>query len=195
MNFLAHFYLSGKDENIIVGNFLADFLTNREVRQLPELVKQGVVLHRKIDTFTDNHPVVQESVKRLRPLHHKYAPVILDVLFDYVLAKNWGLYSTVSLATFTKGIYATLEKHFDSMPEFVQLRMPLMIKDDWLMHYGTENGLRFTFARMKLRTQHPRFFDYAVESFKKDYSFFEANFNAFFPDAIKYVQSLHISNP
>lgn len=192
MNFLAHFYLSGNQEHLIVGNFLADYLKNKEVAALPRPVQEGVRLHRKIDSFTDRHPKVLESVRRLRPRHGKFSPVVLDICYDYILAKNWERYSVVPLKEFTAGIYLVLEKNISIMPPFLQNQLPKMIADNWLVAYGTKEGLEFTFSRMKLRTNFPRFFENAVESLMMDYQLYEDDFNLFFPDVIAAVQDWHL---
>lgn len=90
MNHLAHFVLSGGDADLAVGNFVADFITNRQLPDFTEGVQRGIQLHRAIDTFTDAHPIVKRSTKRLHPFHHKYSPVIVDVYYDFLLAKNWN---------------------------------------------------------------------------------------------------------
>ncbi|MBI5917446.1 MAG: DUF479 domain-containing protein [Bacteroidetes bacterium] len=190
MNFLAHFYLSGDAEPLIVGNFLGDFLSNREVVALPADIQEGVRLHRQIDTFTDQHPMVHQSTARLREVHGKYAPVILDVLHDFVLANNWGRYSNVELSAFASGVYEVLRRHLPLMPGYLQERLPRMIADDWLVRYGTEEGLRFTFNRMKMRSSRPHFFENAVESLTKDYIDYEEAFHVFFPDVITTVNRL-----
>ena len=48
MNFLAHLYLSGEDEELMIGNFIADFIRNREVTNYSEGIQKGIFLHRKI---------------------------------------------------------------------------------------------------------------------------------------------------
>jgi acyl carrier protein phosphodiesterase len=135
---------------------------------------------------------VRRSAKRLRPKHGKYAPVILDILQDFLLAKNWNRYSEVSLGEFTHGVYEILKKHIHLMPGFLQERLPLMIADDWLVRYGTEDGLRFTFSRVKLRSSSPELFENAVDSMNAHFEHLEADFNAFFPDAIRAVQDWHL---
>ena len=192
MNFLAHLYLSDNQEDLLVGNFLADFINNKAVAKLPRPIQEGIRLHRKIDSFTDGHPNVLNSVRRLRPVHHKFAPVVLDICFDYILVKNWHRYSEVPLEKFTAGVYEILENNISLMPDFLQERLPKMIADDWLVKYGTEEGLRFTFSRMKLRTSHPRFFENAVESLMKDYQLYEQDFNLFFPDVIEVVKNWNL---
>ncbi|RMG86908.1 MAG: DUF479 domain-containing protein [Bacteroidetes bacterium] len=195
MNFLAHLYLSASDDKLTVGNFLADFIRNKDLPALPPRIRAGVVLHRKIDRFTDNHPLVRQGTERLRPHHHKYAPVILDVLYDYILANNWPDWSEEPLFEFTHRIYRVLKQHIALMPPLVQRRLPLMIADDWLAGYGMESGLRYTFERMKKRTSFPHYLDHAVDHFFEDYDAYLAEFNAFFPEVIRYVQAQMDAEP
>lgn len=194
MNFLAHLYLSGPDEHLMVGNFLADFISNKEVSKLPSDVQKGIQMHRQIDSFTDRHPMVKQSSKRLHALHGKYAPVILDVLHDFLLAQNWGQYSSQSLGAFSADVYEVLLRHLPIMPTIMHDRLPRMIADDWLVRYGTEDGLRFTFSRLQLRTSAPHFFENAVESLMTNYQAFDEEFNSFFPDVIGDVNPLLLPN-
>lgn len=184
MNFLAHIFLSNNQPHLIVGNFLADYINNKEVAVLPRPIQEGIRMHRKIDAFTDTHPMVRKSVERLRPNHRKFAPVVLDICFDYILVKNWKRYSVENIHQFTKKIYEILEDHSSLMPPKLQERLPRMIADDWLVKYGTEPGLRYTFERMKFRTRYPEYFMGAVDNFLKDYELYEKEFNQFFPDLI-----------
>ncbi len=190
MNFLAHLYLSGDDEHLMVGNFLADFIPNKAVAQLPTYIQAGVRLHRQIDTFTDQHPLVKQGARRLHQDHGKYAPVILDVYHDFLLAQNWGLYADSSLEAFAANVYEVLLRHLHHMPPMLHDRLPRMVADDWLVRYGTEEGLRFTFSRVKLRSSAPHFFENAVESLTKHYPDFNKEFNSFFPDIIEAVNPL-----
>nr|WP_290937503.1 hypothetical protein [Haliscomenobacter sp.] len=100
MNFLAHFFLSGDDPALMTGNFLADFISNREVNELPEEIRRGIVLHRQIDQYTDAHEAVRQSIQRLYPRHRKYAPVLVDVYYDYFLIHNWAQFTTEDFAAF-----------------------------------------------------------------------------------------------
>ena len=188
MNFLAHLFLSDGRESLTVGNFLADYLKNHEVKNLPRPVQEGIRLHRKIDSYTDQHPIVRQGVRRLRPTHRKFSPVILDIFYDYILARNWELYSQEELNEFAGRIYKYLGSNMGIMPEYLQKRLPRMVADNWLVKYGTEKGLEYTFERMKLRTRFPRFFDHAMSSLQKDYDLFENEFNLFFPDVINAVR-------
>lgn len=189
MNHLAHVFLSGNNEPLLVGNFLGDFISNREVAVLPAEVQAGVRLHRQIDHFTDGHPAVRASVEKLRGAHGRYAPVVLDVLHDYILTQNWERYADQSLPVFAANAYRVLQSHVHLMPGFLQERLPLMVEDDWLVRYGTLDGLRFTFSRLKKRSSKPDLFDAAVDSLQSKYEELEVDFRLFFPDLLRAVGS------
>src|SRR5436190_1400278 len=117
MNFLAHAYLSGGDEKILVGNFIGDFVKGRqELQRFEERVRKGIELHRSIDEFTDRHPVVGETKNRLRPKYGHYSGVISDVFYDHYLAANWSLYHPSPLGEFASGVYSTVAKHDPILP-------------------------------------------------------------------------------
>ena len=90
MNFLAHLFLSFENEDHVIGNFIADFIRNKEVKNYSLEIQQGIQIHREIDSFTDNHPSVRKGTFRLRPHHRKYAPVVIDILYDHYIGKQLG---------------------------------------------------------------------------------------------------------
>jgi acyl carrier protein phosphodiesterase len=187
MNFLAHLYLSCGDEDLLIGNMIADFIRNNEVASYPESIQKGIILHRQIDQYTDNHPVVRQGTHRLRPQHQKYAPVVLDVLHDYLLVKNWATYSEESLSDFTKAVYEIMGRRMGEMPERLQRRLPGMIAGDWLTAYGTMKGLSFTFEKMQERAKFPANFTEAPQHLLMAYDQYNEEFNRFFPEVINFV--------
>jgi len=189
MNFLAHLFLSFENEDHVIGNFIADSIQNREVRNYPAEIQEGIILHRKIDSFTDNHPSVKKGTLRLQPHHHKYAPVVIDILYDYILANNWERYSNESLEVFASNIYTVLTKRINEIPERLKKYLPGMIKANWLQSYKTIKGLLFTLQKMDERASFPSKFAEAVGHLQQDYDLFEEEFNDFFPELISYIKS------
>jgi acyl carrier protein phosphodiesterase len=187
MNFLAHCFLSCDVEERLVGNFLADYIGNSPLDAYPAGVEEGVILHRKIDAYTDSHPEVLKGVRRMYADHRKYAPVVVDILYDYILTYNWSRYSDQPLVEFTKNTYVSLEKYLPYMPARLQRSLPLMIADNWLMNYGTKEGLRFTFGKLQQRVSKPAHLAGAVDSLERDFELLNQEFNLFFPDVIHYV--------
>ena len=187
MNFLAHLYLSCDNEDLLIGNFIADFIRNKEVKDYSEGIQKGIVLHRQIDSYTDTHPIVKQGTHRLQKDHHKYAPVIIDVFYDYLLANNWERYSGETLDEFCQTVYQILEKRLDDLPEKLQKRVPVMIKHQWLQAYKTEEGMRYTFKRLAERLSRPEYLDGVVDNLLQDEKVLEEEFNLFFPKVINYV--------
>lgn len=190
MNFLAHFFLSGDDPALMAGNFLADFISNREVNELPVEVRQGIVLHRQIDHYTDAHAAVRQSIQRLYPRHRKYAPVLVDVYYDYFLVHNWAMYTTEDFGAFRQKAYAALHQYLPSMSAVMQKRVQGMVEADWLRSYGLYEGLEYTFMRMKSRTSMPEHLEGAVETLKVFREEMDEEFRWFFPEVLGFVRDV-----
>ena len=135
MNFLAHLYLSGDSDEIMLGNFIADFTKAKEVGSCHRDICLGILLHREIDSFTDKHHQFTESKQRLWSRHRHYSSVIVDIFYDHFLAKNWEEYSTIPLEDFARHVYTTIQRFDDALPEKAQQVLPQMIAKNWLVNY------------------------------------------------------------
>ncbi len=187
MNFLAHLFLTRSDASITVGNYLGDLLTNRQVLQLPEEIQAGVHIHRAIDNYTDAHPEVKKSAKLLKSKHGRYAPVVLDVMFDYLLAKNWERYAEQSLRKFADNTYRILLEASPLMPERIAEKTRRMVAADWLVHYATVEGIAYTFSRMKDRSSQPESIEHAAATMMNHVEELEVHFVRFFPELTNFV--------
>lgn len=189
MNYLAHCFLSCSEEDLLIGNFIADSIRNKDLDALLPRVRAGVVLHRKIDSYTDTHPMTRLGTARLHQYHGKYASVVIDIYFDYLLVKNWDRYTSQDLGEWTQNIYEILQRREADIPLKMRKHLPAMIKDNWLMRYGTEEGLRFTFDKMRSRLKYPEMFDGATDNLLNNYDAFEKEFYQFFPEVVAYVDA------
>lgn len=172
----------------MIGNFLGDFVKNRELPRFPEAVQQGIRLHRLIDTFTDAHPLVRQGTRRMHHRHGKYAGVVIDVLYDYVLANHWTSFGPGTLAEFTQDTYRILEKHLPIMPDRLHAIVPNMIADDWLVRYGTLDGIAYTFSRLQKRISRPEFLENALLTLQEEETALTEEFTAFFPEIASEVK-------
>ncbi|MBC6989827.1 ACP phosphodiesterase [Hymenobacter sp. BT491] len=184
MNFLAHLYLSGSDDpDLLLGNFIADSVPGRQLEKYAPGIQRGIRLHRHIDTFTDQHPVVRRATLRLREAGYgKYAGVISDVFFDHFLARNFSEFSRVPLAEFCQRAYALLTRRAAEMPERVQYFLPYMVQHNWLLHYADFEGIAASLRGLSRRASPGSGMETAVEELKRQYAAYEADFREFFPE-------------
>ena len=183
MNFLAHAFLSGNDPDILTGNFIADFIKGKQALQtLPSEIAKGVALHRMIDAFTDEHPVVKESKNRLRPKYRHYAAVIVDVFYDHFLARDWTTYHYQPLETFASRVYQTIETNQGVLPEGMRQMFPYMVRGDWLVGYSKVEGISRSLTGMSRRTTFDSKMDEATFDLIKHEKLFQYEFETFFPD-------------
>ncbi|RXJ45609.1 acyl carrier protein phosphodiesterase [Gelidibacter gilvus] len=182
MNFLAHIYLSGDNELIAIGNFMADSIKGKHYKKYPDELQVGIRLHREIDTFTDAHPTVRLSTKRLHENYSHYSGVIVDILYDHFLAKNWSHYSPIPLAIYVDDFYETLKTHAEFLPPRAQKMVPYMIAGNWLLNYAKIEGIQNVLIGMNRRTNNISGMDKATDELKEFYHEFEAEFTSFFEE-------------
>lgn len=184
MNFLAHIYLSGDNELIKIGNFMADGIRGKHFESYPLEIQKGIILHRAIDTFTDAHPIFRQSTKKLHENYHHYAGVIVDVFYDHFLAKNWTKYSDEKLEIFVHRFYQSLYDNNAILSERTRGMMPYMIKYNWLVSYQTVEGINRILTQMDQRTKNESKMRFATNELSEFYSEFEDEFTEFFEELI-----------
>lgn len=188
MNFLVHIFLSGKNKDIILGNFIADMVKGRQIQKYsPEIVK-GIMLHREIDRFTDNHPIVALSKKRLRNKYRHYSGVIVDMYYDHFLAKNWNDYSEEPINRTAGNAYKILLSNVLILPPKVKRILPFMIAENWLVNYANPESLQRNFEGMSKRTAYKSGMENAVQDLLLDYNSYYAEFAKFFPELSDYIK-------
>ncbi|MGE5943535.1 MAG: ACP phosphodiesterase [Flavobacteriales bacterium] len=184
MNFLAHIYLSGDNDLVTIGNFIADGIKGNDYKNFSKEFQIGILLHRHIDTFTDAHETVRQSTKRLHEKYGHYSGVIVDILYDHFLAKNWHLYCDIPLEVYTDNFYNSLEEHYDLLPMGIQKMMPFMMADNWLLSYASIEGISRVLEGMNRRTKNRSGMHKAVNELELFYSEFETEFSHFFEELI-----------
>jgi len=195
MNFLAHVHLSADDDQLMIGNFIGDFVKggSLEGRYTPQIIK-GIELHRAIDHYTDNHDVVQTSKNRLRPKYRHYSGVIVDMYYDHFLSKNWEAYHHLPLPVFANQFYSILQSNEHLLPQGVLRMMPYMIRGNWLVNYAKTEGIDRALTGMSRRTTFDSKMDEAAQDLVKNYSAFEEEFKVFFPALKQFSDNWIVSN-
>lgn len=193
MNFLAHIYLSFNDDEVTIGNFIADSIRGNKYKHLPDNVQKGILLHRYIDTFTDAHPTVRQSTKRLHKNYSHYSGVIVDIFYDHFLAKNWKDYSDIPLADFVDNFYKILETNYTILPEKIKHMMPYMISDNWILNYANLEGIDQVLKGMNRRTKNISKMNFAILDLEKYYDEFEKEFSSFFQELIDFSKQKYKS--
>jgi acyl carrier protein phosphodiesterase len=190
MNYLAHLFLSGSDEHVMVGNFIGDYVKGNTWNKFPENIKKGILMHRQIDSFTDSHPKFREAKTFFRDEFGLYSGIVIDLIYDHYLAKNWNKYSDLTLRTFAKRSHAVLLQNFMYLPVRVQSFLPFLIQHRRLESYASVNGIVQTLKIMSNYSSLPAKSDFVKETIQANNNFFEANFSEFITDLIKYTNEI-----
>lgn len=182
MNYLAHLLLAGDDADAIVGNFLGDFVKGRPEGRFPAAVVRGIRLHRRLDVFTDHHPAVKRSIAALPASRRRFAGIAVDMMFDYILARDWQAANANAFAEFRHRVYAVLNARAAELPPRAGHVSRAMQRDDWLLAYAGEAGVAAALTGMSRRLSRPNpLADMAADSFRHADTI-EAEFHQFWRD-------------
>ena len=210
MNFLAHLYLADPAVSphpagiasplALAGNLMPDLVRGRLPSDLPAQVTAGIFRHRRVDHWTDTHPAFAATRDRLKPTQGRFAGIVADVVYDQVLAHHWPDFHTTPLPDFIAETYARLTQPQaqDIMPPRMRGAITLMVAQDWLGRYRTDEGLRATFHQMSQRFSQ-RFgreinLETAVDNFAIHRADITDDFHHLFPDLVRRCRALDEKN-
>lgn len=189
LNYLAHIFLSGKNHRLQIGNFIGDFVKGSKFNTYPSGIQEGIILHRKIDSYTDSHDVVKETILLLRPAFGRYSGIIADMYFDYFLAVNFRIYSKKPLYLFACRFYFFAFLNYNQLPLKVKRFIFHFISTNRLYKYSSIDGLKRSLeimANHKITALDP---DKIITFLLEHLDELEGKFHQFFPDLVEYVRT------
>ncbi|KYC35171.1 ACP phosphodiesterase [Scytonema hofmannii PCC 7110] len=197
MNWLAHLFLSEKNVESRLGNLLADLVKGSARQDLNFGIQRGMECHKVVDTFTDCHVIVRCSKGRISQRYKRFAGILVDIFYDYFLAKNWSVYSNIPLDEFTTQIYESFQAYPGQIPTPVREILNRMAAEDWLGSYrnlaGVEKTIRRISHRLSMRLSKPFSLNLAVSELITHESELENDFREFFPELLAHTQNWHLA--
>ncbi len=187
MNILAHLFLSGNNEKIILGNFIGDYIKGKKITQYPEEVALGIRIHREIDYYTDRHGIVKIVNSFYRKKYSKYSGIVTDIVFDHFLTKTWDQFCTIIYDDYVKSRYTILNAQIKFFPGPVLQFYPFFVFNNWLKQYQTLEGIERVLKGMSKRTSLPGEYKYAIKQIQKKDNETEKLFVAFFSDIVSHI--------
>lgn len=194
MNYLAHLHLADESPAAKVGNLLADFVKGQDVDRLPEDIQAGIRLHRAVDAYTDCHPIVMRSIRRLGGRLGWYAGIVMDVYYDHLLARSWTRYCSESLRDFADRMYRILSDHLELVTGESRVLLQRLIREDRLVRYRYPSGIAETLERLSSRIsermpRRPVRLQDALPLLRSLDPALEEDFHSFYPQLIAFVES------
>jgi acyl carrier protein phosphodiesterase len=142
--------LSGGDDQILVGNFMGDFVKGPLGGRFPERIRQGVTLHRRIDSFAGSDELFQCSRRRLDPHYGLYRGVLVDLFYDHFLVVEWSNWSGEPFDRYLDRTRSIIERYQAELPERMQKLVPVIF-EELLPSYGEVSGIGKALERMSRR--------------------------------------------
>jgi acyl carrier protein phosphodiesterase len=191
MNYLMHLYFSADDPESLVGNMMGDFVKGRLDDRFPPGVRDGIMLHRGIDSFAAANLHFLTSKRRIDPLFRHYRAVLVDIFYDHFLARRWDEYSSQSFESFIGHARRVLTDHGELLPERLRELLPRMFSADWLLSYRDPGGIGLALTRMSARIARPNPLAEGIGELLDKGDLLLADFRSFMEDLRRYTDKLH----
>jgi len=154
VNFLVHMLLSGEDEQLLVGNFMGDFVKGRLYDRFPEGIRQGVELHRRIDSFASQNRFFNCSRQRISPDYGLYRGILVDLFYDHLLAADWHEWTDEPFDRFLQRARLAADRQLSFIPPEMQQRLPVIF-NELLPSYKSVEGIAAALGSMSRRIKRP----------------------------------------
>ena len=189
MNFLAHVYLSEDNFSLAIGNLIADRVKGKDLTNFSSMIQKGIFLHRKIDAFTDHHPLFKECVSILFPIYRHYSRVIIDMFFDHFLASNWDKNHSKNLKVFSNEFHNALKIESENFPKNIKNFSRTLIFYNWFDSYKTITDLELILTQMEQRTRFLSKLSASKKQLKGNYTYFHNHFSSFMEEVIDFTKN------
>lgn len=183
MNYLAHAFLSRKDKDLQLGNFIADHIRGNQLQHFPAAVQKGIIMHRAIDTYTDQHPVFRASKRLFYEGFEKYSGVLVDIYFDHLLAKNFSNFSDEGLDSFSRNTYQLYHEARPILPASSTRFLDYVISNNIYQAYANQVGIQTVLKHLSHRLSHGINLQDSMTLFTNNQEQLLENFLLFFTDA------------
>jgi len=182
LNYLAHAWLSFLDPEITVGNLISDFVKGKKKFDYPATIQKGIMLHRIIDEFTDNHIATKEAKEIFRPHYRLYSGAFIDVVYDHFLATDDAEFSETTLLDFSETTYSFLAEHSSWLPMRFAGMFPYMRSQNWLFNYRHKRGIAQSMEGLVRRSAYMQESETAYQLFEEHYQRLGAYYRQFWAD-------------
>lgn len=182
MNYLAHAYLSNNHKELLIGNFIADHVRGNHHEAYPPGIIEGIKLHRQIDTFTDEHPIFRKSKRLFYEHFEKHSGILVDIYFDYFLAKDFDKHSKIPLPLFSENAYTVYKEHIKHLPETSARFLSYVITNNIYVSYASIEGISQVLYHLSHRIKHGVALQESVHVLQQNMEDMQANFDVFFRD-------------
>jgi acyl carrier protein phosphodiesterase len=161
---------------------MGDFVHGTPGEHLPARVRDGIRLHRAIDSFTDRHDEVRAARERVPAPFRRYAGILLDMWFDHCLARDFDRWAAIPLESFSSGLRAELRAADPLLPDHLKRFLGYMEANDLPAGYRESAAIGKALRGISQRLSRANPVGEALPLLMTQDDMLEETFQRFFPD-------------
>lgn len=177
MNFLGHSLISfeideSTDKKTLYGNFTGDYYKGLVDRiELPEILKEGIRLHRIIDKVSDRKENYLNEL--LVDKFGIFKGIVSDMFIDHFLSKNFNQLFNKDLEIIEKRILDEVEKNRNIFPKDFDRMFKWLNDRNVMSNYKDIDFLERAFEGLARNIRKGEILNLATTELKKNYNLFE----------------------
>lgn len=185
MNFLAHLHIAEYCDSSLLGNLLGDFVKGDPTKTYQREIAEGIMLHRFVDSYTDNHPIMKQCKTLFDAELKRFSPIAMDMFWDHCLAKHWSRYHRQPLVQFVDHAELTIKQTSAPLPERFVRMSTHMWQGRWLESYQDFDNIKFALERMSLRSMRMAPLAECGQQLQENYLQFSEFFSHLYPEVLE----------
>lgn len=177
MNFLAHSLISleideKENKKTLYANFAGDFYKGLvETIELPDELKEGVVLHRIIDKISDRNENFLNEL--LREKFGIFKGIVSDMYIDHFLSKNFDSLFNDNLNNIENKILYNIKINEKFFPDNFKRTFQWLKSEKVMSSYQNINFLERAFYGISQRVRKGEILKSSIIELQKNYNLFE----------------------
>lgn len=177
MNFLGHSLISleideNTDKNTLYANFTGDYYKGLVDRiELPEVLKEGIRLHRIIDKISDRKENYLNEL--LVDKFGIFKGIVSDMFIDHFLSKNFNQLFNKDIEIIEKRILDEVEKNRNIFPKDFDRMFKWLNDRNVMSNYKDIDFLERAFEGLARNIRKGEILNLATTELKKNYNLFE----------------------
>lgn len=185
MNHLGHLVLAvshGQFESgLLTGGLLGDFVKGPLRGERPDDIEQGIALHRAIDAFSNRLPSLQRSAQRFGPDLRRLAPVLIDLVVDHFLTRDFRAQQALPLQGFGEIVLPLIHPQREWLTPGAARLLDRLSAPEGLAAYNSMAVIERSFHYIAQRLHKGEAAPVAMARLIKDYDGFAEDFQLYFP--------------
>ena len=180
---MAHLALAGKDPDLILGQFIGDFVRGPvDDLDYPAGVLRGISAHRRVDAASDRSELYKIAKAAIPAASRRFSGIVMDMYADHLLHLHWEEIMHEEFSSARRYWRDILAHPPHPLPPAAKRFAWAILDHDLLSAYRDLDEIRYALSRIGKRLRKPVSLEHLIDDVLRVNGDLREGFVAFFAD-------------